>query len=695
MARLAVRNSAPRYRIAVDIGGTFTDAVLRRGDGFVRLDKRLTTHGDLLEGFFAAVDGVLAKAGIAPADVDDTIVHATTVVTNAVVTRSGPPTALVVTEGFRDVLHIRDEHRYDMFDPQIEYAAPLVPRERTFGISERVFAGGDVDRPVDPAEIDILARQLRDANVESVAICLLNAYVNGENERRVRDLLAGRLPEIHVSLSSEVAPQIREYPRAATTVLNAYTQPIVAPYLRRLSEVLAERGFSTAPLIMMSNGGVLGAGTAGRFPVRMVESGPAAGALAASHLAERVALDRLLSFDMGGTTAKACLIENRRPTVTGQFEVDRVYRFKAGSGFPILIPAIDMIEIGAGGGSIATVDSLGLLKVGPDSAGSEPGPACYGRGGAAPTVTDADLVLGLLDADHFLGGDMALDLSAAQGAVDGLAGLLGVSRIEAAQGVFRVVGESMAAAARAHATDRGLDYRGLPVLAFGGAGPVHACFVAELLDGDTVIYPPLASVLSAYGTLITPLRYDLARGTAGPVDWDRAEAAMAAMEEEARAAMTAAGCPPDAMRFSRGADMRYAGQQNEVTVAFDGNPVATRDGAALRESFEAAYEAAYGLRLSDLAIEAVAWRVSAHGPEIVGETEPMTAAAPGRAKGARPVHVGADGAAVPVYDRAALSAGQALAGPAIIEERETTIFLMAGWRAEVREDGCIVARRDG
>ena len=688
-------DSPTGFRIAVDIGGTFTDAVLRRRDGVVRSEKRLTTHGDLLEGFFAAVDGVLAKAGIAPADVDEAVVHATTVVTNAVVTRSGPPTALLVTSGFRDVLHIRDEHRYDMFDPQIEYAAPLVPRARTFGISERVFADGNVDTPVDAAEIDILARQLNDANVESVAICLLNAYVNGGNERRLRDLLAERLPGVPVSLSSEVAPQIREYPRAATTVLNAYTQPIVAPYLARLSEALEERGFSGAPLIMMSNGGVLGAETAGRFPVRMVESGPAAGALAASHLAERMALDRLLSFDMGGTTAKACLIENRRPTVTGQFEVDRAWRFKAGSGFPILIPAIDMIEIGAGGGSIATVDALGLLKVGPDSAGSEPGPACYGRGGAAPTVTDADLLLGLLDAGHFLGGDMVLDLAAAERAMDGLAGRLGVSRIEAARGVFRVVGESMAAAARAHATDRGLDYRGLPVLAFGGAGPVHACFVAELLDGDTVIYPPLASVLSAFGALITPLRYDLARGTAGPIDWDRAGAAMAEMEEEARAAMTAAGCPPRGMRFSHGADMRYVGQQNEVTVAFDGNPVASRDEAALREAFEAAYETAYGLRLSDLAIEAVAWRVSGHGPDIAGDTEPMTAAAPGRAKGNRPVHVRAEDEAVPVYDRAALSAGQELAGPAIIEERETTIFVMAGWRAEVRGDGCIVARRDG
>ena len=695
MTQPAVQNPAPRYRIAVDIGGTFTDAVLRRGDGRVVSDKYLTTHGDLLEGFFAAVDGVMAKAGIAPADVDDVIVHATTVVTNAVVTRSGPPTALLVTAGFRDVLHIRDEHRYDMFDPQIEYAAPLVPRERSFGVDERVLADGHVARPVDPGEIAAIARRLAEAEIGSVAVCLLNAYVNGENERRVRDLLADRLPALHVSLSSEVAPQIREYPRAATAVLNAYTQPIVAPYLRRLALVLEQRGFAPAPLIMMSNGGVLGAATAERFPVRMVESGPAAGALAASHLAERLALDRLLSFDMGGTTAKACLIEDRRPTVTGQFEVDRAWRFKAGSGFPILVPAIDMIEIGAGGGSIASVDGLGLMKVGPDSAGSEPGPACYARGGTAATVTDADLVLGLLDEGNFLGGDMALDLDAAERAVDALAAGLGVSRIEAARGVFRVVGESMAAAARAHATDRGLDYRGLPVLAFGGAGPVHACFVAELLDGETVIYPPLASVLSAFGTLITPLRYDLARGTPGKLDWDRAEAAIAAMEDEAQAAMIAAGCAAGEMRFSHGADMRYAGQQNEVMVEFDQNPAVSRDAAVIRETFEAAYEAAYGLRLSDLPVEAVAWRVSAHGPDIPGETEAETASRPGRAKGARTVHVAAEGETVPVYDRAALSPGQGIAGPVIIEERETTIFVMTGWLAEVRDDGCIVARQGG
>ena len=682
------------YSFAVDIGGTFTDVVLRHDSGRTWADKTLTTYGDLLDGFFAAVDGVMDKAGIAPADVDDVIVHATTVVTNTVIQRRGPPAAHIVTEGFRDVLYIRDEHRYDMFDPQIEYAEPLVTREFTFGVRERVLADGSVETTVDADEVRALAARLIAARVESVAVCLLNAYINGENERRIRDVLAEAAPALYVSLSSEVAPQIREYPRAATTVLNAYTRPITAPYLERLARALRERGFASRPLIMMSNGGVLGTETASRFPVRMVESGPAAGALVASYFAERLGLDRLLSFDMGGTTAKACLIEDGAPLVTGEFEVDRMYRFKSGSGMPIIIPAIDMIEIGAGGGSIASVDGLGLMKVGPESAGSEPGPACYGRGGTAATVTDADLVLGILDGGNFLGGEMALDTGAAERAIAALADPLGVSVTEAARGIYQVVGESMAAAARAHATDRGLDYRGIPVLAFGGAGPAHACFVAELLDGVTVIFPPLASVLSAFGALITPLRYDLAHGVAGALDWDGVAALVGGMTEESRAALIAAGCPDEGVRFTYGADMRYVGQQNEVTVTLAGDPAVTRDLDALRSAFEEAYEALYSLRLPDVGVEVIAWRVSAHGPEIERDTAPVLAASPGEPKGERVVHFDASGPLVPVYDRAALAAGQAFDGPVVIEERETTIFITGGWRATVGADGCITARRE-
>ena len=683
------------YAFAVDIGGTFTDIVLRHEDGRTWVDKTLTTYGNLLDGFFLAVDTAMAKAGISPADVDDVIVHATTVVTNSVLTRSGQPTALFVTEGFKDVLYIRDEHRYDMFDPQIEYADPIVPRDLTWGITERTLANGNVSLEIDEAQISQITEEMRERNVEAVGICLLNAYVNGSNERRIRDFLIAEWPELYVSISSEVAPQIREYPRAATTALNAYTRPITEPYLTRLTHELKKRGFASQPLIMMSNGGVLGTETASRFPVRMMESGPAAGALIASYYAERLGLDRLMSFDMGGTTAKACLIEDRKPLVTGLFEVDRMYRFKSGSGIPVIIPAVDMIEIGAGGGSLASIDPLGLLKVGPRSAGSEPGPACYGRGGENPAVTDADVVIGILDADNFLGGEMQLDKAAAEAAIKPLADQLSTSVKQAAGGIFQVVNESMAAAARAHATDRGIDYRGIPVLAFGGAGPVHACHVAELLESTTVIYPPLASVLSAFGTLVTPVRFDLARGTSGSIDWETAANTYADMIAEARIALEAAGTPPDIIRYAYGADMRYAGQQNEVTVDFSVDPSVHRDIDAMREAFETAYELQYGLRLPDMQIQVVAWRISAHGPAVERHGTPELADEAGTPKSHREVLIGDKSMSVAVYDRTALTADQKLPGPVIIEERETTIFILPRWNASVAENGCITAERKG
>ena len=681
------------YAFAVDIGGTFTDIVLRHEDGRTWVDKTLTTYADLLDGFFAAVDSAMTKAGAEASDVDDVIVHATTVVTNAVLTRSGLPTALLVTEGFKDVLYIRDEHRYDMFDPQIEYAEPIVPRNLTWGITERTLANGTVEADINDEQITALAHELRDKGVAAVAICLLNAYVNGTNERRIRDILNAEIPKVYVSISSEVAPQIREYPRAATTALNAYTRPITEPYLTRLSHELINRGFPSRPLIMMSNGGVLGTETASRFPVRMMESGPAAGALVASYYAKHLGLDRLLSFDMGGTTAKACVIEDRTPTVTGLFEVDRMYRFKAGSGMPVIIPAIDMIEIGAGGGSLASVDALGLLKVGPHSAGSEPGPACYGRGGKNPAVTDADLVLGLLDADNFLGGEMVLDRAASENSIKPLAERLDTSIPQTASGIFQVVNESMAAAARAHATDRGIDYRGIPVLAFGGAGPVHACHVAELLESTTVIYPPLASVLSAFGTLVTPVRFDLARGTAGGINWQAAAATYAEMTAESGIALETAGCDPKDINYIYGADMRYAGQQNEVTINFEGDPTDREDITSMRDSFESSYEAQYGLRLPDMPIEVVAWRISALGPAIERHGIPDLAEVAGTPKGHRRVFIANTPEPVAVYDRTKLAAGQVVDGPVIIEERETTIFILPGWTASVSENACITAER--
>jgi N-methylhydantoinase A len=686
-----------RYALAVDIGGTFTDVVLRGASGQTFVDKTLTTPESLDIGFFRAVDAVLKKADIAPSSVTDVVVHATTVVTNAVIERKGPRTALLVTEGFRDILTIRDEHRYEMFDPQIEFPEPLVPRELTFGVAERVLATGEILTPLDTAKAEAIVNTLKDKGVVSIAVSFLNAYINPVNERAMRDVIAKHAPGMYVSISSDVAPQIREYPRTSTVAMNAYTAPITGPYLEALRSGLKKRGFANDPLIMLSNGGVIGIDVAAKFPVRMVESGPAAGALAAAYYADVLGLDRLLSFDMGGTTAKACIIEDREPLVVGNFEVDRIYRFKSGSGLPILIPSVDMIEIGAGGGSIASVSDLGLLKVGPQSAGSVPGPVAYGRGGKNPTVTDADLVLGYLSADNFLGGDMKLDRAAAEQQLSELAKALGTTTGEVAAGIYRVVGESMTAAARAHAVDRGIDYRGLPLFAFGGAGPVHACYVAELLESPVVIYPPLASVLSAFGTLVTPPRLDLSRGALtrlSAIDWSHADDILSQLVDDARDGLASAGCKASEITFRFGADMRYFGQQNEVTAWFDHDPRQRHDLAWIREVFESAYERLYSLRLSDVDVEIVSWRLVATGPVAARDSTPDLSSSLGEPRSKRIARFNGKDVEAPVYARRDLACDQAVSGPAIIEERETTIIILPGWRAKVDRTGCIMASKE-
>ncbi len=684
------------YSLAVDIGGTFTDIVLRHSSGTLVVDKTLTTPDDLLDGFFRGVRSVLAKADIKPQAVDGVVVHATTIVTNALIERKGPSTALIVTEGFKDVLLIRNEHRYEMYDPQIEFPDPLVARALTFGVRERTLADGTIVAAPDAKAIEALARHLETAGVKAVGICFLNSFANPSNERAVAEQLGRLVPDLFICASADIAPQIREYPRASTTSVNAYTMPISRPYLARLCTQLRADGFANAPLIMLSSGGVVGAETAGRSPVRMIESGPAAGALAACHYADVLGIDRLMSFDMGGTTAKACLIEDRQPLVTGLFEVDRRYRFKEGSGLPVTVPSIDMIEIGAGGGSIASVDALGLLKVGPESAGSNPGPACYGRGGRKPTVTDADLMLGLIDPGNFLGGEMSLDEGAARAALGGLAERLALAPMQAARGVFRVVTEAMAAAARTHATDRGVDYRGLPLFAFGGAGPIHACEVASLLQSTTVIVPPQSSVLSAFGTLVTPVRLDLVRSDLvklDALDWSRADAVLGHMIEDATQALSQAGCAFGDITFDFGADLRYFGQQNELTVMLAEDPRRERSTRSIAASFGESYRQLYAINPSHVAIELVAWRLIARGPTIAFHpawTSPKNA---GRPKGTRKVFAWNDGENTPVFDRATLARDQTIEGPAIVEERETTTALPPGWTASVDAYGCIVARR--
>ncbi|MCB1416609.1 MAG: hydantoinase/oxoprolinase family protein, partial [Nitratireductor sp.] len=520
---------------------------------------------------------------------------------------------------------------------------------------------------------------------------------NGVHERMVAEIFAREAPEIYVSLSSEIAPQMREYLRASTVAINAYTVPITRPYLNALIAELEARGFSQQPLIMLSNGGVIGAGRAGTLPVRMIESGPAAGALVACYFSRKFNLPDLISFDMGGTTAKACMIQGHEPLVTGHFEVDRRYRFKPGSGMPITVPSIDMIEIGAGGGSIAWIDELGLLRTGPESAGSVPGPVSYGRGGTEPCVTDADVVAGILDPDRFLGGDMKLDAAGARAAVGELGAKIGLSPEETAWGIFEVVCEQMAAAARAHATDRGIDHRGLPMLAFGGAGPVHACLVADLIDSSQVIYPLLASVLSAFGTLVTPAKIDLVRSQLSPldaIDWAEASRAIDAMMEDGGQTLKEAGIDPCQIEYTFAVDLRYLGQQSELTIELTGDPRKQRDACQMRQRFETEYEAQYGLKLNDMAVELVGWRITAKGavPDRAAATAPGKGDSP--APRHRTVHFRAGAREVPVYDRSELTLGTEIEGPLIVEERETTIFIQPGWTASLHENGSIIANKN-
>jgi N-methylhydantoinase A len=685
-------------RLAVDIGGTFTDVVLLDAiAGTVVVEKVLTTPAAPLDGVRQGVSDLLRRAEVRPSDITAPIVHATTLITNALIEGKAGRAAMVTTAGFGDTMLIRDEHRYDMYDLQIEFPSPPIPRDLTFEIAERVLATGAVRDVPTAFDLDKLSAALRDAGVEAVGVCLLNSYVNATNERHVAERLRAEL-NVPVCISAEVSPQIREYPRMVTTACNAATMPVIGPYLDELQKWLSAEGFGGAVLMMLSNGGVVSADDAARTPIRLVESGPAAGALAGSWFARRLGEQRLLGFDMGGTTAKACLVEHGEPTLTTSFEVARIYRFKKGSGFPVSVPSIDLVEIGAGGGSIAHTDQFGLLKVGPESAGAEPGPASYGRGGDRPAVTDADVVLGMLDPAAFLGGDMPLDGAAAAMAIDTVGAALGLDTVQAAAGVYEIVGQNMAAAARMHAVEQGVDLRGVAVLAFGGAGPVHACGVAELLESDRVIFPVNASVLSAFGTLVSPIRIDLARSMPrrlDAVDATERDALLDELRNEGRRVLAAAGASPDDVRFRYGLDARYTGQGNEVTVWVGEGESWPVDDSAVVAAFEHDYRQIFGMTIPDVAVEVVTWRLSVTAAS--GHVEPTLAATGSGAApfARRPVVFERNAAAIetPVYRRSDLGAGAAFPGPAIVEERETTAVIRPGWSVEVAADGTLIATR--
>ena len=688
------------WRLAVDIGGTFTDVVLLDSQsGRVVVDKTLTTPAAPLEGVRAGVTQLLSKAQVTPAEITAPIVHATTLITNALIEGRTGRAGLVTTAGFGDTLLIRDEHRYDMYDLQIEFPDPPIGRDLTFEIDERTSAAGAVLAEPSAADLDRLGSQLAGAAVESVAVCLLNSYVNPANEQAVAEHLRDRLG-VPVCVSAEISPQIREYPRMITAACNAATMPVIGPYLDELQRWLSAEGFGGAVLMMLSNGGVVSADDAARGPIRLVESGPAAGALAGTWYANRLGSERLLCFDMGGTTAKACLIENGEPALTNTFEVARIYRFKKGSGFPVSVPSVDLVEIGAGGGSLARLDRFGLLKVGPESAGADPGPASYGRGGTTAAVTDADVVLGLLDPGAFLGGDMPLDAAAAHAATARAAEGLGLSPVDTAAGIHEVVNQNMAAAARMHGVEQGVDLRGVTILAFGGAGPVHACGVADLLESDRVIFPVNASVLSAFGTLVSPVRIDLARSMPRlleSVDIAERDGLLDELRGEGRRVLSAAGVPAADVRFRYGLDARYSGQGNEITVWVGTGEAWPASEADVRAAFESEYRRIYGMTIPDVAVEAVTWRLSAYAEKV--QVRPDTGAT-GEAGAAEPVSrrpvVFARGTAavdVPVYRRQDLGVGATFGGPAIVEERETTTVIRPGWEAEVAPDGSLVATR--
>ena len=691
------------WRLAVDIGGTFTDIVLLDGvSGSVQVEKTLTTPAALLDAVRSGITGLLKRTGVRPDEIVAPIVHATTLITNSLIEGKTGRAALVTTMGFADTLLIRDEHRYDMYDLQIEFPDPPVPRDRTFEVGERTTAQGIVERGPSSEGLADLAAQVRDCGVEAVAVCFLNSYVNPSNERRVADHLRQELG-VPVCVSAEISPQIREYPRMITTACNAATMPVIGPYLDELRKWLSAEGFGGSVLMMLSNGGVVAAEEAAQAPIRLVESGPAAGALAARWYARRLGEQRLLAFDMGGTTAKATLIEQFEPDLVNSFEVARMYRFKKGSGFPVSVPSVDLVEIGAGGGSLARVDQFGLLKVGPESAGAEPGPACYGQGGTVPAVTDAALLLGLLDADAFLGGDMPLDASLSEESMACVAHGLGMSMVETAAGIHEVVNQNMAAAARMHGVERGVDLRGVTILAFGGAGPIHACGVAELLESDRVVFPVNASVLSAFGTLVSPVRIDLARSMLLPLDGldeDERDGLLGELRDEGRRVLMEAGVAENAVGYRYGIDARYVGQGNEITIWVDEGDSWTVPMEDVRATFEEEYRRIFGLAIPDVGIEAVTWRLSAsaesaevepslvvcHESEGVGDGGSVVSRPVVFDRGAPPVEA-------PVYRRARLAPGTRFDGPAVVEERETTSVIRPGWSVEVAADGSLIATR--
>ncbi|MBV7393993.1 hydantoinase/oxoprolinase family protein [Mameliella sediminis] len=683
-------------RLGVDIGGTFTDVVLETPAGMVST-KVLTTYAAPEDAIALGMARVCAQAGIGPDEIAQ-VIHGTTLATNALIERRGARTALVTTEGFRDVIEMRTESRFEQYDLNLTLPEPLLPRNRRYTLRERLDADGGVLIPLDRAEIESLADTLRAGRYESVAVGLLHAYANDAHERLVAEVLAEKLPGVDVSLSSEVSPQMREYERFNTTIANAYIRPLMASYLGRLRDRLAAEGADCPVFLMHSGGGILSLDMAARFPVRLVESGPAGGAIFAAEIAARHGLDRVLSFDMGGTTAKICLIKNRAPRTARVFEVARSYRFKKGSGMPISIPVIDMVEIGAGGGSLAHVDGMNQIRVGPESAGSEPGPACYGRGGERPAVTDADLVLGKLDPENFAGGSIPLSPDRAQAALAAHLGApLDMGAEEAAYGLAEVVDENMANAARVHAVENGEDLSHYTMIAFGGAAPLHAARLCEKLGVARCLVPQGAGVGSAIGFLRAPFSFEATRSVftrmrAFAPDEVRAlfRDLRAEAESFVRSCDAKAPIAAEAKVF-----MRYAGQGWEIPVPVPPEDMEAPDAARLQARFEAEYTALFGRTVEGLEAEITVWSVNAFTTRPTpAELTPPETLTEVETSATRPLFDPAQGQRLTarVVARAEMGVGARLTGPALVTEDETTVIVPASREVAVLADGTLDVR---
>ena len=678
--------------VGSDVGGTFTDiAAADLSTGRISIGKVLTSPADPAVSVLAGMDELIARNEATHADVNH-VVHGTTLAANMIIERRGAPTALITNEGFIDCLETGVENRYDMFDLMLQRPAPLVLRRRRYGVTARVDADGSVSTPLDPAEVEAIAAAIRTAGIDAVAVCLLHSYRNPEPERQIGAILERLLPGVPITLSCEIAPEIREYPRASTAVANAYVMPLIGHYLTGLQKKLADRGFQRRLFIMLSEGGMAPVETAAAAPVRLIESGPAAGVNAAALVARRVGADRALAFDMGGTTAKLSVVRDGEPRRVYRAEVARQKRFRAGSGLELIVPTIDLIEIGAGGGSIAAVGHHGLLTVGPRSAGARPGPACYGQGGIEATVTDADVVAGFLDPSNFLGGGMRLDVDGARAAIGSrVADPLGLSLLEGAAAIQQVVDENMAQAARIHAVEHGLDARDFTLVAFGGAGPVHAWRVAQILKIRRFIVPMGAGVMSAAGMLVTPPSIEIARSHAGLLDLlDPAAIAdlTGELKERVDGVLSLAGAVAGSITYGVLVECRYVGQTHELQIPLlvgPGEPVSPQEIADL---FEERYRSLYGRTLPNGRIEAITWRVRGQTPAFAssltfeaetGDRSPF--------KGRREAFFGGYGAIdVDVADRYALKQGDRVPGPCLIEERETTTVVGPGASVSVDTD---------